>query len=259
MNDNRDVIQSFYSQKAIALATYLGGPLAAGYLVKQNFIALGNEDHGKLSLIIGAISTLLIFAAIFSIPEHIIDKIPNALIPGIYMPIIYLIVEKLQGKELQEHKNNNGNFFSLWKATGIGIICTMIYLVVGLGFVFMIPDNFDADKYDAQLALFQNNETQAFLVFDLVEYSDSETVKEFIDLQGIPYWESNIKILDDLDQMEGIYDQLIKQNRILRNYCKLRIEQYQLIRKAVVSESFFDDNEMQKIVEKIDAELAKLN
>ena len=100
--------KKLFSQRAIAIATYFGGPAAAGYLVKKNYESHDQSEKGKKAFIIGIISTLLIFAGIFSIPEHIIDKIPNAVIPAIYTGIIYLIVEKIQGQWLKEHKESGG-------------------------------------------------------------------------------------------------------------------------------------------------------
>jgi len=61
-----------------------------------------------------------------------------------------------------------------------------------------------------------------------------------------------------MDKMEGIYDQLVIQNGILRNYCNYRKEQYQLIRKALISDTKVDEIEMQKNVKKIEDEIAKL-
>ena len=259
MTEIQDIKLRFYSQRAIVIATYFGGPLAAGYLVRQNFINLGKEDYGKYALIIGIISTLLIFAGIFSIPENIIDKIPNALIPGIYTLIIYFIIEKLIGKELKEHKKNNGEFYSAWKATGIGAISMVILLVGVFGYAYLAHDNFDTKKYDSQLAIFTENEGKALVLFDKIETSQRQSLLKFIDSEGLPIWEANVKILDDMDKMEGIYDQLVIQDGILRNYCNFRIEQYQLIRKALISDTKVDEIEMQKIVKKINDEVAKLN
>ena len=39
--------KELYTQRAIGIATFFGGPLAAGILVRRNFINLGNEQYGK--------------------------------------------------------------------------------------------------------------------------------------------------------------------------------------------------------------------
>jgi len=104
MTDISTEPQQLYSQKAIGIATFFGGPLAAGILVRRNYINLGKEVYGKHALSIGIISTFLLFVGIFSMPEHIMAKVPNTILPAIYTAIIYLVVEKLQGRELKEHK-----------------------------------------------------------------------------------------------------------------------------------------------------------
>ncbi len=63
-----------YSQKAIGLATYFGGPLAAGILIRRNYINLKKEKLGLNALIVSAIATCLLFAGLFSIPEYIIAE-----------------------------------------------------------------------------------------------------------------------------------------------------------------------------------------
>lgn len=102
--------KKIFSQQAIAIATYIGGPVAAAYLVKKNYQAFDQDDNGKKALIIGIISTILLFGGIFSIPEHIIDKIPNMVIPTIYTIIIYFIVDKKQGNWLKPIKKKGVHF-----------------------------------------------------------------------------------------------------------------------------------------------------
>lgn len=155
-----------YSQKAIGIATFFGGPMAAGYLVKKNYQSLGQESHAKKAFLIGIVSTLLLFAGIFSIPESIIDKIPNAVIPAIYTGIIYLIVEKIQGQNLKEHLEDGREFYSAWRAAGIGAISMTIIFFVIATTAFIAADlskiepNSDTVRHDVDLdSFFDNKET----------------------------------------------------------------------------------------------------
>lgn len=77
--NNKDTLK-LYSQNAISVATFFGGPLAAGFLARQNFISLGKKESAKNSLIIGIVSTVLLFAAIFSVPDELINKVPRFVI-----------------------------------------------------------------------------------------------------------------------------------------------------------------------------------
>jgi hypothetical protein len=242
-----------FSQRAIGIATFLGGPLAASILVRRNYINLGKEDYGMFALVIGVLSTVLLFSTIFFVPEEVMDKIPNAVIPAIYTAIIYLIVEKLQGKELSFHKENNGAFYSAWKAAGIGGICLFILAAVIISIVYLRESNFDTERYDKGLAEIQKNETAALKLFDLPETTPKDELIGFIKTTGIPNWILNIRILNDLDKIEGITDDFKNQNQLLRDYCQLRIKSYQLIEKGLREETNAYDQEVIDLNKEIDA------
>jgi hypothetical protein len=253
-----------YSQKAIGVATFFGGPVAAGILIRKNFIALGKKEHAFYALIIGIASTILLFIGIFSIPQNILDKTPNTLIPIIYTAVIYYINEIYQGKELKEHKEKNGIFYSNWKAAGVGAIFMSVLLgVLGIyfysttGYILPIP-KFDTKLYDSKIAEINKNEAKALELFTLLEKNNINEAIEFIDDQGIKAWEDNIQILNELDKSEGLYKVLIKQDKILRIYCNLRIESFKLIRKALVENTNLYDKQIEDINRKIDMELSNL-
>ena len=183
--------KKLFSQKSIALATYFGGPAAAGYLVKKNYEAFDQEENGMKAFIISVVSTILIFAGIFSIPEHILDNIPNALIPAVYTGIIALIVEQTQGKRIKEHKLSGGEFFSGWKAAGIGAIFLVILVVVIAGIAFISGDltkpDFDAKIYDYKVGKFIKNEKNALEVFNEMENAGLNFLVRELD-KGIVLW-----------------------------------------------------------------------
>lgn len=132
---------------------------------------------------------------------------------------IYLIVDRVQGQELKKHKEKNGQFYSGWKAAGIGAVCMVVILAGIFGYAFLSPDDF------------------------------SDT--------GIPAWQKNLQILDELDSIEGLYKEFKDQNQVLREYCKLRIESYQLIRKAITEDTNSYDLQIEEINKKI-AEVLKV-
>src|SRR5690606_12871197 len=115
------------------------------------------------SLIIGVISTVILFGGIFMVPENIIDKIPHQLIPLIYTGIIWGIVEWKQGDILKAHKENNNSFFSGWRAAGIGFISLLILGIGIFGYAFLSIDNELKEKYDAELAQFSINENETLV------------------------------------------------------------------------------------------------
>lgn len=253
--------KKLFTQRAIAIATYFGGPLAAGYLVKKNYEAYDQSEKGKKAFIIGIISTILIFAGIFSIPEHIIDKIPNALIPVIYTGIIYLIVEKIQGQRIKEHKKSGGEFYSAWKATGIGAIFMVILLAMIAGTAFIAGDlskpDFDSTTYDNEVAKFVQNENKSLAVYNVINSAEPQyLIKEF--KNGIVLWEENKEIVKRLNAIENLPTELLEQNKKLLSYCDLRIQHNKIIMKAISEDTDKYVSEIDRIGMKINKVLKEL-
>lgn len=131
--------QKIFTNKAISVATFFGGPLAAGFLISKNYKAFGNDNAARNSIFIGIISTILLFAGIFMLPEKIIDRIPQALIPAIYTAIIAGLVEKLQGQKIKSFLDNNGQKASNWQAAGYGFLGLLIIAGFLVIMIFAIP------------------------------------------------------------------------------------------------------------------------
>lgn len=257
MNESRKL----FSQRAIAIACFFGGPAAAGYLMKKNYEAYNQADNGNKAFVIGIISTLLIFAGIFSLPEHIIDKIPNTIIPLIYTGIIYLIVEKIQGGWLKAHKESGGEFYSGWKATGIGAVFMVILIALLAGIAFIAGDlskpDFDVTTYDNELARFVENEDKSLVVFNVIHSAEPQyLIKEFS--KGIVLWKENKEIVHKLNAIDNLPEELLEQNKKLLKYCDLQIQLNEVIIKAIsedtdkyVSEADRIGIEINKILEEL--------
>ncbi|MGE4287547.1 MAG: hypothetical protein AB7E36_02570 [Salinivirgaceae bacterium] len=133
-----------FTNKAISVATFFGGPIAAGLLMAKNFKAFGNETAARNSVFWGIISTALLFAGLFSIPEPIVDQIPNSLIPGIYTLIIALLVEKLQGQQIKEFIAVEGTKASNWLAARYGLLGLLIMgALIGIMIFAFPPEGFE--------------------------------------------------------------------------------------------------------------------
>jgi hypothetical protein len=80
-----------------------------------------------------------------------------------------------------------------------------------------------------------------------------------LDEKTIPKWKENIEIINKTNQFEDLPSELIKQNEILLKYSELRIQAFELFRKAILEVT---DKYAQQLVQKhthIDNELLKLN
>src|SRR6056297_2200995 len=234
--------KKLYSQNAIAAATFFGGPAAAGFLIKKNFEQAGQRENAQKAFFIGIITTLLIFAGIFALPVAIADKIPSAIIPAVYTVVIYFIVGNLQGTWLKAHKAAGGEFYSGWRAAGIGAIF-MVVLMVGIGATaffsgdFSTPEvNYDAVQYQQGIEQFTVNETEALEVFGVMETASPDyVIGEF--RAGIELWKENINIVKELNNIDGLPQELHSQNELLLQYCDLRIRHNEVVIKTIAEDT----------------------
>ncbi len=143
--------QKIYTNKTISIATFFGGPFAAGFLIGNNYKIFGDDDKRRNSIILGLISTIVFFEILFLIPEKIINSIPNAIFPAIYTGIIYFIVTKTQDKKINEYLENGYKKASGWKAAGIGLLCSLFLI----GYIFIRAYNMPA--FEGELMTFGNN------------------------------------------------------------------------------------------------------
>ncbi len=115
-----------HTPKNIVAATFLGGPLAGGYLISRNFRILGNKDAGEHSLLIAIITAVWISGNLFVLlPE----KFPLIAIPIVSAAIVFYIVRSYQGQQIKEHlKKGDQKASPLWKAVGVGLIALVLSL-----------------------------------------------------------------------------------------------------------------------------------
>lgn len=255
-NSTKDI--KLYSSKSITSATFLGGPLAAGYLISENFKALNKEDLGRKSLIIGITATILLFAGMFMLPENIIDKIPSQLIPLIYTGIIWGIVEWNQGEILKAHKENGNSFFSGWKVALISFISFLIIGIPIFTIIYLESKNPSYITYDSKIAEFSQNEAESLTFYNNIYDKDKFQLLSELNSKVIPKWEKNIDIIKGLDTIHDLPTEFLNQNKVLLKYSELRLEAFLLIKKAILEDTDKYEEQINMLNKKIDLELKKL-
>ncbi|WP_397362459.1 hypothetical protein [Olleya sp. R77988] len=256
-NKTKDI--KLHSAKAISGATFLGEPLAAGYLISENFNALNKPDEGRKSLIIGIITTIVLFGGIFLIPQNIIEKLPRVLIPSIYTAIIWAIVEWKQGDDLKIHKENENSFFSGWRAAGVGFISLLIIGIGLFGYAYLESNNPAYKIYDTKIEQFSKNETESLTFYDNISTKNNTTLISELDNLVIPKWKQNVDIIKELNTVDGLSSDLLNQNKTLLKYSELRLETFLLIKKAISEDTDKYDKQIEMLNFRIDSEIDKLN
>lgn len=247
-----------YSSRAIAGATYLGGPLAAGYMIAENFRVLNQPSQGKTALILGIISTLLLFIVLISLPEHVINRIPNALIPVVYTAIIWSIVEQKQGKILADHKKNGNAFYSGWRAAGIGFVSLLILSACIIGYVFLSTDTASFEQYDSEIAIFIANEEATMTFYEHIDTESTFNLLQELKNTVIPKWKDNIDIIKRLDQQAELPEELAEQNKLLLKYAELRLETFELFQIAIADGSDLYNEELDRLHSEIDETVTQM-
>jgi hypothetical protein len=146
-----DNSQQIYTKKSILLATFIGGPLVAGFLIYKNFKAFGKESAAQKSLIVSIVFTIVLFWGIFLIPSSIIDKFPNSLIPFIYTGIIALIINKYQDVLIIEYIKNGGLKASNWSAAGYSLVGLIIMHLIIVPIAISLPH----EGYEVQSEIYE--------------------------------------------------------------------------------------------------------
>ena len=124
-----------FNDRAIYVGTFLGGPLVAGYLIAENFKRLeAPAEKIKKTWLISAFVTFLLLCIVFLVPG--IDKIPRIVLPLAYSVTTQYLVKHYQGNDIKAHIESEGQLYSVWRATWIGLIGAVVFIV--LLFLFVI-------------------------------------------------------------------------------------------------------------------------
>jgi rhomboid protease GluP len=90
----------------------------------------------------------------------------------------------------------------------------------------------DVGVYERKMRQFTTAETRALQLLKPDKSDTKEIILNKIKTQGIDLWEKNLRLLNDIKTLD-IPDQMKERNLKLAQYCKLRIEQYNLLYKDV--------------------------
>lgn len=249
----------FYTKRAIGAATFIGGPIAAGYLIRENYIQLQETQKGNNILIISIVVTIALFALIFSLPENIIDRVPKFILPLIYTVVTTAWVEHTFGGVFKQHEENKYSFYSIWRAVGIGVVSFLIFGISIFGFIYFSTDVEAENAYAAKMEQFSKNEKES-----LTFYSHIGTESDFglileLNKKVIPAWKENIEIIKQADTIANLPTKLLEQNKKLLRYSKLRLEAFELLKKALSENTNTYDTQLEFLHKQIDKELEMVN
>jgi len=121
------IVNKVYKESAILIAAFLGGPLAAGYLMAENFMQLGEPQNVKktwLWSIVGFIVTTIHALAPYSSSRLLYNLI--------YLWLVDLLIKRYQSTQIIAHIKAGGALFTTGRSVIVGIVWSIVSFAMTL-------------------------------------------------------------------------------------------------------------------------------
>ena len=126
-----------YSPQQVGVAAFVGTPLPAGFLLAQNYKALGKGSAARQAWVFGLLGTIVLLAIAFVLP----DKFPRTVIPLAYSLAIRELAKQRQGAAFAAHLAAGGERQSNWRVAGIAVGGLAVVLVAVVVVVLLLPES----------------------------------------------------------------------------------------------------------------------
>lgn len=136
-----------YTQKHLYLASFLGGPLAIGYLFSQNFKLFNEEKKAMISWVITIAFSILLIVIIFSLPDSGNTSSFSKFIPVAYTLIAVGIFTAQQEKNVTQHIDAGGELQSWGRVVLVGIIGLILMSAIIFGYIFLEDNSLQTKTY----------------------------------------------------------------------------------------------------------------
>lgn len=144
--------KKLFTEKQTSVSAALTGPIPAGILIYMNYKALSKDREAYISLGATLIFTVLLFYAIFQIPEEIIDKIPSFLFTALYGVLVYLFYHNSMAADVQQAMDAGAKKGSNWAVAGFSVLGFVLNLAIIFGLAM------DQPFYEGEVVKIKGNE-----------------------------------------------------------------------------------------------------
>jgi hypothetical protein len=117
-----------YSLKAISVASFFGGPIAAGILLRRNFLNMGQPGKAMRAIVLNFLLYMLVVGIMLMFPMDLWRA--KAMLPAIYAALLILFIKRNHEGYLDLHEYMNRKFYSVWRAAGIGMMFNPVFYSV---------------------------------------------------------------------------------------------------------------------------------
>ncbi len=141
-----------FTEKQIAVAAVIAGPVPPGILIYLNFMRLGREREAYFTLAGTLIFTVALFYSLFVLPEKIVDSIPDFVFTAFYGLIVYLFFRLFLAKDVAQAFESGSMKASNWNVAGL----SLLGLVINVVLIFVMAVNMPA--FPGEKVTFDSNE-----------------------------------------------------------------------------------------------------
>ena len=121
------------SPNQILAGSFWGGPIAAVYYLRRNYIALGKDDYAQKTLAYGIIIIVFLLGLLPFLPE----KFPNMILPLAYSFAAMQLATSTQLRKQMIEESDEYEFESNFKIFGVGLV-TLVFFLVSVALVIMM-------------------------------------------------------------------------------------------------------------------------
>lgn len=136
----------------------------------------------------------------------------------------------------------------------IGLL-TILILVSSFVVYKKMPNNIGT--YDAKMKEFVSIESKALEVYNMPQNTPRGKILYGIKDRGIYYWNQNINLIESFDDLE-LPLEIRTRNKLLKEYCELRIKSYELLYKGVSEETNQYEAQIEDYNKQIEAKIKEL-
>jgi hypothetical protein len=116
-----------YTPTQIRAGSFLGGPIAAAYLLRENFLVLGRDTEARATVVWG----VAFFAGLMALLPFLPTHVPNVLIPLLYSIAAGSIADKWQLQKKAIVDSGRYQIQSNWRVVGMALLFMIVFLLVG--------------------------------------------------------------------------------------------------------------------------------
>jgi hypothetical protein len=138
-NSSPSQLPQLYSLQAIGIATFFGSILAGGFLISENYRALGMKQLGYITLAISLFAFCLSSIAVANFVGPVVT-VKGEMQSINFTPVLLIIIAQvlgllfithvIQGSMLATFTEMQGKFHSTWRAVGMGLVAYIVLATV---------------------------------------------------------------------------------------------------------------------------------